>query len=314
MIKLSKLFEIKYWVNLELNALNKVDMWINFVSRTMRNNWVSAIVEKIDWIEAIKDWTITVSAWWSVLEAFLQPKNYYSWRDLFYLTPKIELSEREKIFYCICIRSNKFKYSYWRQANTTLKDLLIPSKEEIPYWVYTANIPNYLDLWDSLKDEKKEFKIGKWKYFLYPELFILKRWKWPLANFAKNNEWETHFISATEFNNWVSYLTDYDIKHKWNVITVANNWSIWEAFYQEKWFCATSDVTVLDPKFEFNKYIAIFLITIIRKEKYRFNYWKKWGLDIMKYSKIKLPVDDSWNPDFQFMENYIKSLSYSKYL
>lgn len=155
MIKLSEIFNIKYWVNLELNALNKVDMWINFVSRTMRNNWVSAIVEKIDWIETINDWTITVSAWWSVLEAFLQPKNYYSWRDLFYLTPKIELSEREKIFYCVCIRANKFKYSYWRQANTTLKDLIIPSKEEIPDWVYASNIPNYLDLWDSLKDQKK---------------------------------------------------------------------------------------------------------------------------------------------------------------
>lgn len=34
----------------------------------------------------------------------------------------------------------------------------------------------------------------------------------------------------------------------------------------------------------------------------------------MKTSKIKLPVDNSWNPNWQFMEDYIKSLSYSKYL
>ena len=52
----------------------------------------------------------------------------------------------------------------------------------------------------------------------------------------------------------------------------------------------------------------------MNKEKYRFNYWKKWGLEKMRVSKIKLPVDNSWKPDFKFMESYIKSLPYSKYL
>lgn len=33
-----------------------------------------------------------------------------------------------------------------------------------------------------------------------------------------------------------------------------------------------------------------------------------------KLEKIKLPVDTEGNPDWQLMEDYIKSLPYSKYL
>ena len=46
-------------------------------------------------------------------------------------------------------------------------------------------------------------------------------------------------------------------------------------------------------------------------EKYRFNYGRKWGIDRMKKSLIKLPVDSDGKPDWQFMEDYIKSLPYS---
>ena len=62
---------------------------------------------------------------------FLQPYyDYYSGRDLYYLIPKKEMTERELIYYAICIKKNKYKYSYGRQANKTLRDLLVPA--EVP--------------------------------------------------------------------------------------------------------------------------------------------------------------------------------------
>ena len=33
-------------------------------------------------------------------------------------------------------------------------------------------------------------------------------------------------------------------------------------------------------------------------------------MDLIKKTKIKLPSDSEGNPDWKFMENYIKSLSY----
>jgi type I restriction enzyme M protein len=53
---------------------------------------------------------------------------------------------------------------------------------------------------------------------------------------------------------------------------------------------------------------------LIRKEKYRFSYGRKWHLGRMNESLIKLPVTDKGQPDYPFMENYIKTLPYSKQL
>lgn len=60
-----------------------------------------------------------------------------------------------------------------------------------------------------------------------------------------------------------------------------------------------------------NKYIAMFIITILKANKYRFGYGRKWTMDKMKKTVIKLPSKEDGMPDFIFMENYIKSLPYS---
>lgn len=56
------------------------------------------------------------------------------------------------------------------------------------------------------------------------------------------------------------------------------NGSVAETFYQPVPFWASDDVNVLYPKFELNPEIAMFLTAIIRQDKYRFNYGRKWHL------------------------------------
>jgi hypothetical protein len=87
--------------------------------------------------------------------------------------------------------------------------------------------------------------------------------------------------------------------------------SVGEAFYQPIPYFALDTENILYPKFKLNKEIGLFLVTIIRKEKDKFNYGRKWNLERMKQSTIKLPTTPSGEPDFEFMENYIKSLPYS---
>lgn len=45
------------------------------------------------------------------------------------------MSVEQKLFFCMCIRSNKFRFNYGRQANKTLRELLIPDIAEVPDWV-----------------------------------------------------------------------------------------------------------------------------------------------------------------------------------
>ena len=56
----------------------------------------------------------------------------------------------------------------------------------------------------------------------------------------------------------------------------------------------------------------MFLCALIRQEKFRYNYGRKWHLDRMNETLIRLPITETKKPDWEFMESYIKSLPYSK--
>ncbi len=162
---------------------------------------------------------------------------------------------------------------------------------------------------NSANSEKIQLNPEKWKWFAYKDIFDIKKGK----RLTKEDmeQGETPFIGSSEYNNGVTALISEDPIHKKNTITVAYDGSVGESFYQAEDFYALDSVNVLYPKFDLNPYIAMFLITLIRKEQYRFSYGRKWKLDRMNESKIKLPVLEDDIPDWQFMENYIKSLPYS---
>jgi len=90
-------------------------------------------------------------------------------------------------------------------------------------------------------------------------------------------------------------------------ITVNRNGSVGEAYYQEVPFCSTEDVHVFTPKFPLSREAAFFLITLIRREKYRYNYGRKWGIERMKASTMLLPTTVDGFPDTAAMEKVVSS-------
>lgn len=312
MDKLSAIFDIKYGNGFELNRLTtNIHSGINFISRTARNNGVSAKVETIPEVVPFKSGLITVSLGGSVLEAFLQISDFYTGYHIFCLSPKIDLSEKQKLFYCLCIRANKYRYSYGRQANKTLGDILIPSISEIPAWVEKMQMP-IIPSNKSLINKTFNLNTTTWKYFRYDNLFSIERGKG--IRIKDIVDGSTPFVTSIDSNNGISAYVDSKPMHNGDTITVNRNGSVAEAFYQPKPFCSTEDVHVFNPKFKINKYVAFFLVTLIRMEKYRYSYGRKWGIERMRESLIKLPIDEKGNPDFQFIESYVKSLPYSSSL
>lgn len=145
-----------------------------------------------------------------------------------------------------------------------------------------------------------------WKWFTYESLFRIKKGKRLTKADMENGD--IRYVGAIDSNNGISNLiSNSEHLHQGNTITVSYNGSIAEAFYQDKTFWATDDVNVLYPKFKLNKYRALFLTTLINKEKYRFNYGRKWDKELMKKSKIMLPVKVQ-EPDWEWIENYMKKL------
>lgn len=178
LVPVSKIFDVKYGVNLELNKLTQDPNGVNFVSRTSKNNGVSAKVRPLKNKTPNPSGTISVAGGGSVMESFMQNEPYYSGRDLYYLVTKVELTDEEKLFYCACLRANKYRFNYGRQANRTLKEILIPAKSSIPKWVSKTNIHQYDNAKDGFsKKPTPSLDTAKWKWYKLQKLFTIKKGK-----------------------------------------------------------------------------------------------------------------------------------------
>ena len=59
-----------------------------------------------------------------------------------------------------------------------------------------------------------------------------------------------------------------------------------------------------------NKYTGLFIIAILKAEQYKYSYDRAFLMDRIQNTILKLPVDVDGDPDWWFMEEYIKSLPY----
>jgi hypothetical protein len=110
-------------------------------------------VEYIDGVQPQPEGLITCAGGGSVLSTFVQNKEFYSGRDLYTLNPKDDLNIYHKLFCCQCIKANAYKYAYGRQANKTLRKLIIklPVKSNgSPDWNYVERFVKSLPYSDKI--------------------------------------------------------------------------------------------------------------------------------------------------------------------
>lgn len=304
----SELFDIKYGINLELDALEQSDDAdaINFVARTAENNGVVARVKRIPGKEPQPAGILTCAGGGSVLSTFVQDKPFYSGRDLYLLIPKKEMSLEEKLFYCHAIKMNAYRYSYGRQANRTLKNINLPP---LPDWLKKYKI-DYNPINTKIKHKELPFDTKLWKSFKLSDLFEISGTKT-----TKLDELETYgsgeypYVTTQATNNGVAGFYNY-FTEKGNVLVIDSAVAGF-CSYQAFNFSASDHVEKLTPKFELNSYIGAYLATVINKERYRYSYGRKFNQTKIRNTVIKLPVDKNGNPDWDYMEKYIKSLPYS---
>ena len=303
------MFEIMYPKTLIYSDMIPDKNGINFVSSQEKNNGIVGRVQEVDGIKIYPKGCITVPLKGSVLMAHLQPQKCYVAHQIAVLLPKKSMSIQEKLYYVTLIRHNSYKYNYGRQADKTLGDIFIP--DGCKYNAARIKSLRYNVLTTRNKCEQHPLNIDSWQEFKVGDLFEVKKGKRLTSD--DQIEGNTPYIGAIDSNNGVANYIGQEAIHEGNTISLSYNGSVGEAFYQQKPFWATDDVNVLYFKeengYEFNKYIALFICTVLRQEKYRYSYGRKWVLENMRATVIKLPAYQG-KPDFNFMENYIKSLPY----
>ncbi len=147
---------------------------------------------------------------------------------------------------------------------------------------------------------------SKWEPFQISTLFsVVKGTRLTKANMRDGG---INFIGASAINNGITaHIANDEHIHPENTITVAYNGSVGEAFYQDKFFWASDDVNVLYPKFTLNKYIALFIIPVLKQTGRKYAFVDKWKKENMETDCILLPVDENHQPDFFYMESYMKN-------
>lgn len=142
LVRVQDIFEVRYGHSLELNRLrllSKESGGIPFVSRKMRENGIAAYVAPIPGVEPAPAGELSCALSGNgVLSTFYQEQPFYTAFHVACLRPLEKMSIDELLYYCSCIWQNRFRFSYGRQANRTLKDVLIPARESVPCWINGA--------------------------------------------------------------------------------------------------------------------------------------------------------------------------------
>ncbi len=207
---------------------------------------------------------------------------------------------------------NKFRRDIAMKLSIKLPVL----KKDSPHWVYMEtymrnlqkNAINSLTLMQSLKlHTKNKIEIKNWQKFELQQLFVITKGSRLTKKDMK--EGAINYIGASSFNNGITnHISNSEHIHPGGTLTTTYNGSdIGRTFYQEKSFWATDDVNVLYPRFEINKYRALFLAPLIKAAGINYVYKNKWQIDDMKRSFIYLPVKNQ-EPDWVYIESYMKAL------
>lgn len=312
MIRLGDLFDIEYGRS-KFNKNNlSVDGITPLVSSTGNNNGVWGYGN----LEPEYKNVISVPRTGSICEAHYQGIDCCINSDCLVLTPKKEYTEKQMIYFAFLIRQEKYKYTYGRKVTPSrLGETQIP--DEIPSWVYEVEIPDYSNVTKSYLDEPTPaLNVEEWKEFRLDELFEIEIGRSIDLNKLEQSNIGINYVGRTEENNGVTAIVkrpDEKYVYSGNCITVPMVGNAMKGTYQENEFCCSQNISILRLKGDtLNVFVAIFLITLLKQEIYRYSYGRPLSLKRMKESAIKLPATPEGNPDWEWMEKYVKTLGWSR--
>ncbi len=305
----------------KLSIKDELDIWnIPLISRTAMNNWCDGYFD-IDPQKVSKWGCITIGA--EGIYAFYQAKDFWTWNKVYTIKNK-EMNQYSALFICTLLNKEDYKYSYWRARilgkliNETIKLPVNPEwnpdREFMENYIKTLHSK---PITTKNKPWKNVFHTDEWKEFRIGDLFDVVNGKWLTNEEIEENPGDIFCIQWWEWNNGSigTINLEYCVSKSYIVLkqpclTVAR---VGTAGCVNFWNspCAIWDkCKALLLKTHWTKYTYLFLKNILGYLQYKYSYWR--GLVTEKYLNeiIKLPVNSEWNPDREYMENYIKNLPY----
>lgn len=229
----------------------------------------------------------------------------------------------------IADNSAKGKYNFGFKRNEShLKNeiLLLPTTPE--------GLPDYAFMEEYMREKEQE-KINAFQKQITQRIVEVKNYKEVIP--LSEKDWEGFFIddiseiisgrdiyeaerkkgnipyiTATANNNGIGYFVGNSNQTlEANCLSVNRNGSVGYAFYHEYPALFSNDCRKLrlnNP----SKFVGIFISQQITRQKEKYGYGYKMGTARLKRQKIMLPINTNGQPDYEYMEHYIKKIEYQK--
>lgn len=265
--------------------------------------------------------------------SYYQPKQFTCTHDVNPLTLRDhEMNEDEALFLARMIRQQGDCFIYarkWRPSRMVSSQFMLP--------VTDSGEPDYEYMAEYTRQKRKEMlakyrvyvekriaELGKvveipalsekeWSHFKMPQIFkVIQRGK-RLKN-ADHAFGAVPYVSSTANNNGVDdYIEAMPRTRVFDdCISLANSGSVGTAFYEPFDFVASDHVTALKTE-GLSKYCYLFMTAVIEKQGSNFNFNREINDARIKNMQIMLPIIDSGEPDYKYMEQYSKNMMLRKY-
>lgn len=249
-----------------------------------------------------------------------------------------KLNEKIGLFIVAVLDLERYRYSFGRKYKTNLSKVSIklPANQEgEPDWEAMENYIDKLD-YKHIKTKNKtnslELQSSGWKEFYLHKLFNITMGNGIDANKTTNYNPKYNYVSRdSNGNGVVGFIDDIEgeIPFPEGSLTVALGGSfLGSCFIQKKPYYTAQNVAVLQEKTPLSVYTKLYISSLIRNEckvKY-LAFGRELNSHIRRDFAIKLPIkkdekgivldktkefsDDGYIPNWQDMEDYIKSLPY----
>lgn len=174
-------------------------------------------------------------------------------------------------------------------------------------------------LFDNEDDEKKMYEVEQqdvedveplekkeWKEFVLGSIFKISRGKRLIEKNRKRGE--VQYYSASSINNGLTDFISNPLFLESNCIIVT---TFLDAYFVKGTFTASDEITMLKNDY-LNKHNGRFVVSSIIANKDKFAFGYKAFTERIKRQTILLPVNSFGEPDYEYMENYIKHIEVKK--
>jgi hypothetical protein len=304
---------------------------IPYLTRSEKDNgYDSFICEQADKYKIDDANVITVGL--DTQTVFYQPNKFYTGQNIQVLKSE-QLNKNIAKFLIPLIKKQMEKFNWGGNGATLTRlrrsKLFLPintkgepdfefmetfmkQKEQEKFQEYNDYISNRIK---DLKDFKTVEPIEEKEFgeFEILALFDTKIGKSIDGNKVNKSKGNAAYVTRKETNNGIDGFINYDksyLNKSFPVITIGNETA--EPFVQKYSFFTGTKVNVLKSKKVVSYLVLSFIATSLRQHKRKYSYSFTINSTRLKKQKILLPVNDQKEPDYDYMENYMKQLEYKK--